>query len=116
MLINMDTLLIEALTVSTHIGVYAFEQRIKQTLFIDISIPCNFSACGDDLANTIDYDVLCQTITNLVESQSFQLIETVANEVAKRIQEQFKVPKLRVAVTKPCAIKNASKVQVIVER
>lgn len=112
----MDTLIIEALHVSTEIGVYAFEQRIKQTLLIDITLSLDCSSCDDNLNNTVNYDALCQMVTQMVESRSFQLIETVANEVAKRIQQEWNVPKLRVAVSKPHAIKNAKNVQVIVER
>lgn len=112
----MDTLNIQALNVSAQIGVHAWEQRIKQQLLIDIAIPSDFSACQDNLTNTVDYDALCQKVTHFVESKAFQLIESVADNVAKFIQEEFKITKLRVAVTKPHAVKNAGLIQVIVER
>lgn len=112
----MDTLNIKALSVATKIGVHAWEQRINQQLLIDITIPTDFRACGDNLANTIDYDALCQTVTEFVESQSFQLIESVANKVAQLIQQNFKVEKLTIAVSKPHAVKNAGTIQVVVSR
>lgn len=111
-----DALHITALNVSTQIGVHAWEQRIKQTLLIDLIIPSNFSACEDDLSKTIDYDALCQQVTQCVESQSFQLIETVANTVAKLLQDEFKVSELTVKVSKPHAVKNAGMIQVVVHR
>lgn len=113
---RLDTLTIKALNVSTKIGVHAWEQRINQQLLIDISMDADFSACDDDLSKTIDYAALCETVTHFVESKSFQLIETVANEVASLIQQKFKVTQLTVAVNKPCAIKNAANIQVIVHR
>ncbi|KTC83621.1 dihydroneopterin aldolase [Legionella cincinnatiensis] len=112
----MDTLNIKALNVSTKIGVYDWEQRINQSLLIDISIDTDFSDCGEDLTKTIDYAALCEQVTLYVESKSFQLIETVANEVANLIKEQFKITHLTIGVSKPHAIKNAANIQVIVRR
>lgn len=112
----MDVLSIKALSVATRIGVHAWEQKINQQLLIDITIPTDFSTCQDNLANTIDYDALCQTVTLFVESQSFQLIESVAEEVARLIQQEFKVSQITVAVSKPHAVKNAGTIQVIVTR
>ncbi len=112
----MDQLTISGLSVSTKIGVHAWEQCIQQQLFIDITIPIDCSNCKDELANTIDYDQLCQQITTYVESNQFALIETVANNVAKLIQDHFTVPQLTVCVAKPNAIKNAANVSITVHR
>ncbi|MCW8400105.1 dihydroneopterin aldolase [Legionella sp. PATHC038] len=112
----MDTLNIKALNVSTKIGVYEWEQRILQQLLIDISIDTDFSDCQEDLSKTIDYEALCKNVTLYVESKSFQLIETVANEVADLIKRQFSVSQVTVGISKPHAIKNAGTIQVVVRR
>lgn len=112
----MDYLQIEALTAETRIGVYQWEQQILQKLCISLRIPADFSACEDNLAKTIDYDQLCQQVTDYVESNSFQLIETVAHNIALLIKEKFAVKQLTVTVAKPQAIKNAAKVEVTVVR
>lgn len=112
----MDSLNIKALSVATKIGVYAWEQSIKQQLLLDITIPADFSACEENLANTVDYDALCKRVTEFVESQSFQLIETVADKVACLIKQEFKIIQLSVAVIKPHAVKNAGTIQVVVNR
>lgn len=112
----MDILTIKGLNVATKIGVHAWEQQINQHLLIDISIPSDFSQCQDSLTRTLDYEALCSSVTAFVESKSFQLIETVAEEVAGLIQQEFKVAQISVAVSKPHAIKNASTIQVIVNR
>lgn len=114
--LHMDTLQISGLNVSTKIGVHEWEQRINQQLLLDITIPVDLSACDEDLANTLDYDALCQAVTRFVESQSFQLIETVANRVAQLIKEEFNVKQVTVAVNKPHAVKNAGAIRVIVDR
>lgn len=109
----MDTLKITALKVATKIGVHAWEQRINQTLLIDITILCDFSHCEDNLANTVDYDALCKAVTHYVETKSFQLIETVASEVTQLIAQEFNITNLTVAVSKPHAVSNAGNIQVI---
>ncbi|KTD40397.1 dihydroneopterin aldolase [Legionella parisiensis] len=114
--ITLDTLIIKALNVSTKIGVYEWEQRINQQLLIDISIDTDFSACQEDLTKTIDYEALCSSVTLYVESKSFQLIETVANEVADLIKKQFKVSQITVGISKPHAIKNTANIQVVARR
>ena len=112
----MDLLTIQGLSVQTQIGVYAWEQQIKQQLLIDVSIPSDFSRCDDDITKTLDYDALCKTITSFVESQSFQLIEYVANSVAQLIQQEFGVTTLTISVTKPHAVKNAGIIKISVTR
>jgi len=112
----MDSLIITGLNIDTVIGVHAWEQKIKQKVLLDISIPSDFSNCLDFLANTLDYDALCSSITEFVEGKNFQLIETLANEVCRHVKESFKVAKLTVTVTKPHAVKNAGAIQVRVER
>lgn len=113
---KIDTLHISALSITTRIGVHAWEQRISQKLLLDINIPIDLSDCNNDLANTIDYDALCQCVTTFVESNAFTLIETVAEQVASLIKETFKIALLTVSVSKPHAIKNAGNVCVTITR
>jgi len=112
----MDSIDIKALSVNTRIGVHAWEQRISQRLLLDISIPTDFSQCADELSNTIDYDKLCQQVTAYMESNSFKLIETVANSVAVLIKNETQAAEVKVTVTKPHAVKNAGDIQVTANR
>ncbi|KTD23764.1 dihydroneopterin aldolase [Legionella lansingensis] len=112
----MDTLSIKNLTVNTRIGVHDWEQQILQRLVIDISIPIDSTVCHDELANTIDYDKLCQLATTYLEGNAFRLIETVANKLAELIKDEFKVPQLTISVSKPYAIKNAGDIRITVTR
>ncbi|MCX7117532.1 MAG: dihydroneopterin aldolase [Legionellales bacterium] len=112
----MDHLQITALSTKTRIGVHAWEQRILQQLLLDIHIPYDFKNSQDDLAKTLDYDALCQRVTTFVESNHFQLIETVANEVAAFLIKEFAIKTLTLTVSKPHAIKNAGMISVTVER
>lgn len=112
----MDSLHIKGLSLATRIGVYDWEQRIAQKLLIDIIIPLDVTTCQDDIANTVDYDKLCQLVTTYVEGQAFKLIETVAQGVAELIKTHFTVKEVTVRVSKPHAVKNAGDIQVQVVR
>lgn len=87
-----------------------------QTLKIDLSIPLDIQNCEDKIENTVNYDSLCQTITNFIESNSFALIETVAEQTAALIKESFHVKNLSISVSKPNAIKNAKNIKITIDR
>ncbi|MBN9231580.1 MAG: dihydroneopterin aldolase [Legionella sp. 40-6] len=112
----MDTISIKGLKIATRIGVHEWEQRIDQTLLIDLSLGLDLSNCAEDIVKTVDYAILSQVITEYVSQKSFKLIETVANEVAQLIRAQTTASHVSVTVSKPQAIKNATLVQVTVHR
>lgn len=107
-----DLLEITGLRVKTHIGVYRFEQSILQTLLLDIRIQTSLKGCNDCLDNTIDYATLCHELTTWLESSSYQLIETVAEQVLQRLEDKLPTAGLTVRVSKPHAIKNAGNISV----
>lgn len=113
-----DRVLIEGLTVSTTIGVYDWEKNIKQQLVLDLEMAWNNQPAGnsDDVALCLDYFKVSQAITNLVAANKFELIECVAERVAELVIQQFAVTWLRVKVSKPGAITNATNVAVVIER
>lgn len=114
--IKIDSILISELQMSAHIGLHAWEQRILQPVILDITLPIDLRACDDKLENTIDYDELCQTVTTFVESTPFALLETLAERVAKLIQDTFHLEHLTIRACKPHAVKNAGNICVTIER
>ncbi|MCH9757349.1 MAG: dihydroneopterin aldolase [Gammaproteobacteria bacterium] len=106
----MDSLHIEGLRVETRIGVHAWEKKINQVLLLDLEIPMDFSTLDDTLEKTIDYDALCQHVTEFVTSNTFNLIETVAKQVIASIQTTFNIKDLTLRVSKPHAISNANNI------
>ena len=112
----MDMLEVSALSTMTRIGIHPWEQRIQQQLRLDIKIPLDISACKDQLVNTLDYDKLCQCVTSYIETNTFTLIETVAEQVAQLIKTEFFVKALTLTVSKPHAIKNAGNISITIMR
>lgn len=112
----MDTLHINGLQMTTHIGVHDWEQHILQTLLVDLTIPTNCAQIEDRLENTLDYDAICTTVIEFVQSNRFQLIETVANQIADLLKKQFALETITVSVCKPHAIKQAKEVRITIKR
>ncbi|HDZ9391206.1 TPA: bifunctional dihydroneopterin aldolase/7,8-dihydroneopterin epimerase [Vibrio cholerae] len=114
----MDKVFIEQLEVITTIGVYDWEQQIKQKLVLDLEMAHDKRAAGksDDVADALDYAQVSQAVLEHIEQGRFLLVERVAEEVAELIMTRFAVPWIRIRLTKPGAVPQAKGVGVIIER
>ena len=112
-----DYLEISALRIDTRIGVHAWEQRILQTVLIDLRIPLTGQKKPDRLETTIDYASLSQQVVTAVQANSFQLIESLAEFIANWVKTQYQITNvLSVRVSKPHAIPSAGNISVSIER
>lgn len=114
----MDIIFIEQLSVFTTIGAYDWEQTIQQKLLLDIEMGWDNqqAAKSDPVENCLDYAQVSQVVINHIETQTFALIERVAQEIADIILNQFNSCWVRVKVCKPGAVAQAKQVGVIIER
>ncbi|WP_367605901.1 dihydroneopterin aldolase [Legionella sp. W05-934-2] len=112
----MDEIVIESLSLQTRIGVNQWEQAIDQCLLVDLHLYVDFKAINDHIDETINYDLISQHINAYVTKKSFQLIETVANDIAQEILTNFPIQQVKIVVNKPYALKQAKNVRVIAIR
>ncbi|MCG7498224.1 dihydroneopterin aldolase [Vibrio sp. Of7-15] len=114
----MDLVFIEQLEVITTIGVYDWEQEIKQKLVLDLEMAHDNkpAAQSDDVQFALDYATVSQAVTDHITEGRFLLVERVAEEVAELIMTRFSVPWIKVKLTKPGAVVNARGVGVVIER
>ncbi|MBS9429955.1 MULTISPECIES: bifunctional dihydroneopterin aldolase/7,8-dihydroneopterin epimerase [Photorhabdus] len=114
----MDIVFIEELVVITTIGVYDWEQTIKQKLVFDIEMGWDNkrASSSDDVEYCLDYAKVSEAIINHVENQNFALVERVAEEIADLLLKRFNSPWIRIKVSKPGAVAQARQVGVIIER
>ncbi|CAM3505171.1 Dihydroneopterin aldolase [Vibrio aerogenes CECT 7868] len=114
----MDKVFIEQLEVVTTIGVYDWEQTIKQKLVFDIEMGHDNMVAGlsDNVRDTLDYAQISESVIDYVERGKFQLVERVAEEVAALIMSRFAVPWIRIRLAKPGAVPAAKSVGVVIER
>lgn len=113
-----DIIFIEKLTVFATIGVYDWEQQIKQKLVFNLEMAWDNqrAAAEDNVEHCLNYADVSQFILDYVSSKPFLLIETVAHQVAEQLQQRFSIPWLKLTLSKPHAVAQAFSVGIIVER
>jgi dihydroneopterin aldolase len=90
------------------IGVHDWEREITQELVISVDmVPAaggaRAAARRDELADALDYSAVAETITAVITSGRFRLIETAAERVAEQLLAGYPVAWLRLEVRKPIA-------------
>lgn len=113
-----DTIFLRDLRIRTIVGVWDWEQRMPQTVSVDLDMAADIAraARSDQLADTLDYKAVAARIREFVETSRFQLVETMAERIAGIVTTEFGVPWVRVAVHKPHAIRDARDVGIVIER
>jgi len=113
-----DIIYLRDLRIDTVIGIYDWERRIKQTIVLDIEMATDIrkAALSDNIEDTLNYKAVAKRLISFVEESNFQLVETLAEEVARIITDEFSVPWLRLQVNKQGAVRGARDVGVIIER
>ena len=113
-----DNLSIEGLKVDTIIGVYQWEREVKQSVIIDLVLEIKSASSGfeDSIEFAVDYVAVSDMVSNLVQSSSFLLIETLAEAIAGKLLKEFAIRSIRLKLSKPSAIQNAANVGITIER
>jgi len=114
----MDIIFLGGLEIDTVIGIYDWEREIKQKIFLDIEMAFDIrkAAATDDITHTLDYKAVSDRIVSFVEASEFFLVETLIEETAKILLNEFPTPWVRIVLNKKGAISRASDVGIIIER
>jgi len=98
----LATIKLEGLSVFGHHGARPYEKEAGQRLEVDLElVPVDDRAeASDRLADAVDYDMLYRTVREVVEGQSFHLLEALAARVASTILERFAIRRVRVRIAK----------------
>jgi len=90
--------------VPVRIGVHAHERQAPQRLWFDIDLCVKLDhapAARDELAETLDYDFIRETVAREVGTRHHELQETLCDAIAQRLLQQDAVHAVRVATRKP---------------
>jgi len=115
---SADLVFIRELQVNTIIGVYDWERGVRQTVVLDLEMATDNkrAAASDDIADALNYAAVSSRLLEFIENSEFQLIETMAEQVATIVLNEFKVPWLRLRLCKPGAVAQAKDVGILIER
>jgi dihydroneopterin aldolase len=97
--------LIEGLEVWGRHGVLAEEKTLAQCFRIDLRLTLHQCAGAhtDDLADTVDYAAVVETVAAIVEKRSYALLERLAQVLAETVLAAFDPDAVWVRVAKPGA-------------
>ena len=85
-------------------GVFASEQKRGQKFVVDVVLTSSLKNLNDDLSKTVNYAEVAQIAHDQITGKPVQLIETLADNIAKQILKEFKkVKTVKVVVHKPKA-------------
>ena len=114
----MDKIFLDELKIDTIIGIWDWERKIRQTVVIDLEMSADIAkaAATDDVVDTLNYKAVAKRLQAFVGDSSFQLVETLAENIARIIRDEFDVAWVRVKVHKPGAIRGSKDVGVDIER
>jgi len=114
----MDTIFLRDLRIEAIIGIFEWERRTTQTISIDLEMAADIAkaAATDAIDSTLNYKQVAKRIIGFVEESEFQLVETLAESLARIIVTEFDVPTVKVSVAKPGAIEGSREVGVVIQR
>ena len=115
---TMDKIFLDELKIDTIIGIWDWERKIRQTVVVDLEMSADIAkaAATDEVVDTLNYKAVAKRLQAFVGDSSFQLVETLAENIARIIRDEFDVTWVRVKVHKPGAIRGSKDVGVEIER
>ena len=114
----MDIIFLRDLRISTLIGIFEWERRVKQTISLDLEMATDIrkAAATDAIDDTLNYKAVAKRVIAFVEASEFQLVETLAERITEIVLNEFNVPWVRLTLNKTGAVRGARDVGVIIER
>jgi len=114
----MDKIFLKELTTETVIGIFDWERGVKQTVAIDLEMSADIrrAARTDSIDDTLNYKAVAKRLLAFIQESRFQLVETLAEEIARVVLREFPVEWVKVTLHKPGAIRHSKDVGVMIER
>lgn len=98
----MATIHLEGLSVFGHHGARPYEKEAGQRLEVALVLEplSDIAETSDKLGDTVDYDLLYELVREVVETNSFHLLEKLARVTADTILERFPFRRATVRIAK----------------
>ena len=113
-----DIVFIRGLEARTIIGINDWERENLQTVRLDIDVGCDVSKAANstDIDETVNYRSVAKAVLAHVEAADYELVETMAENLAALILKDFAADYVRLRVSKPGAVRFSDEVGVEIVR
>lgn len=100
------------------VGINDEEREKLQDVVLSLTLWCDLRAPGasDAIADTVNYRTITKEVIELVDRQSFDLLERVVTVVAEAALKHDGVQRVQVSGEKPGALRFAKTVRVTIDR
>lgn len=114
----MDKIFIRSLRIDTIIGIYDWERTLQRPLVFDLELGLDTrqAASSDHVRDAVDYAAVSDTVREIAITLKPQLLETLAETIARTLFERFAILSLRLSIDKPGAIADVKGVGVEIDR
>lgn len=102
----MDTIFLHNLSILGKHGVGQEERNVEQEFLVDIEVDFDLAPAGasDNLSDTANYSDFASAAREVIENNSFYLIEKIAHLIAEKILLDARISRVRVSVRKPAVL------------
>jgi dihydroneopterin aldolase len=97
----MITVELQGLRIRARHGVHAHEKEREQDFVFDVELDVGERGASDRLADAVDYSAVAQTVKDVSDARSYDLLEALATAVADELTARFSPERVRVRVAKP---------------
>ena len=114
----MNAIFIHDLRVETHIGVYDWEQKLAQTVRLDIELglPSDKVFSSGQFADALDYATVVKRLQAFAADHPHKLMERFAQAIADVLMGEFGAPWVKVRVAKLAPIAGVRELGIAIER
>ena len=114
----MDIIFLHGLEVEAIIGIYDWERITRQTVVVDLEMGTDIRRATqtDDIADTLSYETVAKRLIDFIGDSEFFLAETLAEQIAVVVLNEFSLPWVKVVLHKPGAVRGAKDVGIVIER
>lgn len=98
-----DRIQLEGMVFHGFHGVNPAERETGQPFVVDLDVHTDLRPAGlsDDLQDTVSYSALYSLVKQVLEGPPRDLLESVAENIARRVLDEYDVDAVRVRVKKP---------------
>ncbi|MCU0690723.1 MAG: dihydroneopterin aldolase [Polyangiaceae bacterium] len=98
----LDKVIVRGIRVQASIGLRSWEREVRQPIEVDVEADVDTDVLlrTNNLEHGVDFDVVMDTVRDLAGGQHTELVEELADRIARALVERTQAPRVRVQVRK----------------